>query len=68
VVAVSSPDDRLHDLLEKFEQYKAWGETNIWLVEPELRRLFLFDGGLMNVEKLELPQFGFAVTAEDLFS
>jgi len=67
VVEVSSPDDRLHDLLENFEQYQAWGVPNIWLVEPELKRLFLFKGGLLSVAKLELPQFGFQVTPEELF-
>lgn len=68
VVEVSSPDDRLHDLLEKFEQYKTWGVPNIWLIEPELKRLFLFQGGLLSVPKLELPQFEFSMTAAELFS
>ncbi len=68
VVEVSSPDDRLHDLLEKFDQYQAWGVPNIWLIEPELKKLYRFEGGLRSVERLELPPFGFGVTAAELFS
>jgi Uma2 family endonuclease len=68
VVEISSPDDRLYDLLQKFEEYRIWGVENIWLVEPELKKFHVYDhGSLREVSQLELPQFGFRVTSEELF-
>ncbi len=68
VVEVSSPDDRLHDLLQKLEEYRVWGVRHIWLVEPELRKFHIYDrGSLTEVSRLELSESGFAVTAAELF-
>lgn len=69
VVEVSSPDDRLHDLLQKLEEYQVWGVQHIWLVEPELKKFHVYDNGsLREVRRLELPELGFAVTAAELFA
>jgi Uma2 family endonuclease len=68
VVEISSPDDRLHDLLQKLDEYETWGVEHIWLVEPELKQFHIYDhGSLREVEQLELPQFGFRVTVSELF-
>ena len=69
VVEISSPDDRLDAMLQKLEEYRVWGVRHIWLIEPELKRIHVYDGGsLTAVSRLELAQFGFAVTAEELFN
>jgi Uma2 family endonuclease len=39
VIEVTSPDDRHQDLLQKLEEYRVWGISYIWVVEPELRQL-----------------------------
>jgi Uma2 family endonuclease len=68
IVEVSSPDDRLHDLLQRFEDFRAWGVQHMWLVEPELKKLYVYDrGSLTEVAQLVLPEFAFAVSASDLF-
>ncbi len=68
VVEVVSPDDRVNDLLQKLEEYRVWGVRHIWLAEPELKQIHVYENGSLNrVARFELPQFGFAVTAEDLF-
>jgi Uma2 family endonuclease len=68
VVEVSSPDDRLYDLLQKLEEYRVWGVEHIWLVEPELKKFHVYDhGSLREVDQLELPRFGFRVTTGELF-
>jgi hypothetical protein len=55
--------------LQKLEEYRGWGVRHIWLVEPELKKLYVFDrGSLTEVQRLELPQFNFAVTAPELFN
>jgi len=69
VVEISSPDDRLDAMLQKLEEYRVWGVQNIWLIEPELKRIHVYDhGSLREVSRLELPQFGFAVTAQQVFA
>ena len=68
VVEISSPDDRLDAMLQKLEEYRTWGVQHIWLVEPDLKQMHVYqDGSLAQVSRLELPQFGFAVTAAELF-
>jgi hypothetical protein len=40
----------------------------MWLVEPELKKLYVYDrDSLTEVARLELPQFDFAVATSDLF-
>jgi Uma2 family endonuclease len=69
VVEISSSDDRLDAMLQKLEEYRVWGVQHIWLIEPELKRIHVYDhGSLREVSRLELPQFGFAVTAEQVFA
>jgi len=69
VVEISSPDDRLAAMLQKLEEYRVWGVQHIWLIEPELKRKHVYDhGSLREVSRLELPQFGLAVTAQQVFA
>ena len=69
VAEIVSPDDRWNDLLQKLEEYCAWGVQHIWLVEPELKRIHVYDNGsLTQVSRLEQQQLGFAVTAQELFT
>jgi Uma2 family endonuclease len=67
IVEIASPDDRLRDVEQKLEEYRAWGVAHVWFVEPELKKLYTYDRGLTNVARLELPQFGLTITAADLF-
>lgn len=69
IVEISSPDDRLDAMLQKLEEYRVWGVPHIWLIEPELKRIHVYDlGSLREVSRLELPQFGFAVTTQQVFA
>jgi Uma2 family endonuclease len=69
VVEISSPDDRLDAMLQKLDEYRTWGVRHVWLIEPERKRIHVYDqGSLTAVSRLELPQFGFAVTAHELFA
>jgi Uma2 family endonuclease len=69
VVEITSPDDRHQDLLEKLEEYRAWGVQHVWVVEPELKMLHVYSAtGLSNVSEFELPDLDFRVSAQDLFA
>lgn len=68
VVEISSPDDRLYDVLQELQEYKAWGVQNIWLVEPELKLCHIYDNGsLTEVSRFALPQFNLEIAAAELF-
>ena len=69
VVEISSPDDRLDAMLQKLDEYRTWGVRHIWLIEPERKRIHVYDqGSLTAVSRLELAQFAFALTARELFA
>src|SRR5262249_1960099 len=41
-IEILSPDDRYSKLMQKFEEYNAWGVRRIWLVDPETRKLKVY--------------------------
>jgi Uma2 family endonuclease len=66
-VEIGSKDDRESDLLERFNEYRVWGVPDIWLIDPRAKRLALYGAsGLVQVERLELAQFGLSLKIEDL--
>ncbi|MBI1355610.1 MAG: hypothetical protein GC160_14830 [Acidobacteria bacterium] len=67
VVEVVSRDDRYVDILSKLSEYREWGVEHIWLVDPWLRRLSVFDGDLHTVPSLRIPDAGVAIPPERLF-
>ena len=67
IVEVKSPDDRPADALQKFVEYKTWGVHELWYVDPETEKLYVFDGALREVDRLSLPQFNLTIAAADLF-
>jgi Uma2 family endonuclease len=69
VVEIVSPDDRHAEVMRKLDEYRAWGVEHIWLVEPELRKLFVYDSrGLLEVKQFELPDLKIRIAAEELFA
>ena len=67
VAEIVSRDDRYIDILGKLGEYRDWGVKHIWLVDPWLRRLSVFDGDLHSVPKLSLSELDLEITAEQLF-
>jgi Uma2 family endonuclease len=67
VAEIVSRDDRYIDILGKLGEYRDWGVEHVWLVDPWLRRLSVFDGDLHSVRSLSLPDIGIEITPEQLF-
>jgi Uma2 family endonuclease len=67
-VEVTSPDDPLSEILRKCEEYRAWGVPNIWVIESEVRKFYVYTAGLSEVDRFDLAEFGFSVSAESLFA
>lgn len=56
VVEIVSRDDRYTELLQKLDEYYRWGVSHIWVVDPWLERLSVYDGSdLRQTAELSLP-------------
>lgn len=56
VVEIVSRDDRYTDLLQKLAEYHRWGVQRIWVADPWLERLSVYDGNdLRQRAELRLP-------------
>jgi Uma2 family endonuclease len=42
VVEVLSPDDRWSEVMQKLEEYLAFGIDRVWIVDPRLRQVFAY--------------------------
>ena len=67
-IEILSPDDRANYLIPKLAEYRRWGVANIWVVDPDAKRLFVFNDGLLEADQLELPAHQITFTAEQIFS
>jgi len=67
-IEIVSEDDRMSHIIEKFEDYRRWGVAHIWLIDPRLRRLYLYDSsGLREVPALAIPEAGIGFGPAELF-
>ena len=67
-IEILSPDDRHSDLMQKFEEYRAWGVPHIWLVDPRKQRLHTYlEGSLNEVAELRIPEYDVRITAAEIF-
>jgi len=67
-IDILSPDDRLTEVREKLEEYRAWGVAHVWLVDPHSRRLYSCDEGLREVPSFTVGELALDVTAEQIFA
>ena len=68
-IEILSKDDRHSDLMQKLEEYLAWGVANIWVVDPITKRFSAYTHlGLQNVSSFSLTDCSFQLTPSDLFS
>ena len=67
VIEILSPDDRMSDVRDKLEEYKAWGVPHVWLVDPHSRRMYTCEAGLAETATLKIPELGVEITAADIF-
>ncbi|MGH7332245.1 MAG: Uma2 family endonuclease [Candidatus Rokuibacteriota bacterium] len=67
VVEIVSRDDRYTELLQKLGKYHRWGVADIWVVDPWLERLSVYDGNdLRQTPELSLPGGHPRITIDDL--
>ena len=67
VVEIVSPDDKHEDVMKRLEEYRVWGVRHVWLVDPGLRRTYVYsESGLAPVAALELPEFEVRIPSEEI--
>ena len=67
-IEILSPDDRIGYEVPKLDEYRRWGVANIWVADPEDRKLLVYGAdGLHEVEQLELPALGIVLTKNEIF-
>jgi Uma2 family endonuclease len=67
IAEVVSPDDKHEDLMKRLEEYRAWGVPHVWLVDPGLRRLYVYNqSGLASVPAFELPELHVRIPIEEI--
>jgi Uma2 family endonuclease len=66
-IEILSPDDRMTDVRNKLAEYRAWGVSHVWRVDPHSKRMYTCDAELVEVSTLKIPQLGIEVTPADIF-
>lgn len=67
VVEIVSRDDRYTELLQKLDEYHRWGVQHIWVGDPWLERLSVYDGiDLRQTAELGLPGTDRRITIDEL--
>lgn len=68
-IEILSPDDRYQDVQGKCREYRDWGVTNVWIVDPNQKELSEYrDSGLITVDALALPDYGVHITMAGLLA
>lgn len=66
-IEIISKDQKYSEMLQKLEDYRAWGVKHIWTVDPRRKKLAVLEqNGQKEVEVLAVPGTDFRVTIEDL--
>jgi len=68
VIEVLSPEDRMSDVIAKFQEYVAWGVPHVWLIDPRSRQLSIYDRqGLHHVDEFPVPEANRPLRVADIF-
>ena len=65
--ALLSPDDRMSEVQTKLDEYRAWGVTHVWLVDPHTERMYSCDEGFAQVSTLRVPELNLELKPSDIF-
>ncbi len=66
-IEILSPDDRMADVRNKLAEYRAWGVTHVWLVDPHSKRMYTCDAELVEVSTLRIPELNIELKSAELF-
>jgi Uma2 family endonuclease len=66
-IEILSPDDRMANVRSKLAEYRTWGVTHVWLVDPHSKRMYSYDAELVEASVLRIPELSIELTPADVF-
>jgi len=66
-IEILSPDDRMAAVKSKLAEYREWGVTHVWLVDPHSKRMYTYDAELSEVSGLRIAELGLELKPADIF-
>jgi Uma2 family endonuclease len=66
-IEILSLDDRMADVRNKLAEYRAWGVTYVWLVDPYSKRMYTCDAELVEASILRITELGVELKPADIF-
>jgi len=51
----------------KLEEYRSWGVSHVWQVDPHSKRMYQCENGLAEIAMLRVPELALEVRSEDIF-
>lgn len=67
VIEILSPGDRIEELASKLVEFRRWGVTHAWLVDPDSRRMYAYGSELEERLTLGIPALNLELRAADIF-
>ena len=68
IAEIVSRHDSHTEITRKLEEYRDWGVAHVWLIDPWVKRLYVFkDGDFSTVQGFRLPELGVEVSSEEIF-
>jgi len=67
-IEILSPDDKQRALIAKLQEYRNWGASHTWLVDPQNRKLQIYENeALREVAAFDVPELDIHISAESIF-
>lgn len=67
-IEVLSQDERLSAVRAKLQEYRDWGVPHVWLVDPEMKKLYTCDAGLAEVDRFTVPELDTEILPAQIFA
>jgi len=66
-IEIVSRKDVYRDIIDKLEDYRKWGVSRVWLVDPWIGKLYTYSAaGLTDVASLQIPEYGVEIPAAEV--
>ena len=67
VIEIVSRDDRHTEILRKLEEYRTWGVQHVWLVDPWLKKIYVYSTtGLTEVQTFAIAEYEIEIPVSEI--
>jgi Uma2 family endonuclease len=68
VIEILSPSDSFTELAEKLRDYEAMGIPNIWIIDPQVRQSWFYNGSLIERSRLTVADSPIYLDVPEMFA